>query len=323
MTNAHKLINMEKNSKIFVSGHNGLVGSNLVKELNNQGYDNIITIERKNHGDLLNKDDVDQFFCQQKPEYVFNCAAKVGGIKANDTQSGEYIRDNLIMQTNLIELSRLHGVKKFMFLGSSCIYPRESQQPIYEDYLMTGPLEQTNIGYAIAKIAGLTMCQMYRKQWGLDYISVMPTNLYGPRDNFHLTNSHVLPGLMRRFHEAKIAGKPEIEVWGSGRPYREFLYIEDLAKGLVFVMNNYSDPKPINIGTGKDIRIREIVQKVQLVVGYEGNVIWNTDYPDGTTRKLLNVDKINDLGWKAETSLETGLIKTYKWFVDNYETARK
>jgi GDP-L-fucose synthase len=313
---------MEKNSRIFVSGHNGLVGSAIIRELRKQGYDNLLTATRS-ECDLLFMDQVADFFHFMRPEYVFNAAAKVGGINANNTQSAEFIRDNLVSQTNIIECCRMFGVKKLLFLGSSCIYPRDCAQPIKEEYLMTGPLEQTNIGYAVAKIAGITMCNMYRKQYGSNFISVMPTNLYGINDNFNYQDSHVLPALIRKFHEAKINNYKYVEFWGTGSPRREFLFVDDLAQALVFLMDNYNEVGHVNVGCGNDVTVKELAHTLKKVIDYEGEIMWNTSYPDGTPQKLLDVSKINSLGWKATTSLEDGLKITYDWFVENYDTIRK
>lgn len=313
---------MDKDSKILVLGSNGLVGSNLVNYLEEQKYTNIIKVNRK-VCDLTQINQVHELFSEKKPEYVFLAAAKVGGIMANDNMSAEMIHDNLLIQNNIIHECHLQNVKKLLFLGSSCIYPKLAKQPIKEEYLLTGALEQTNIGYSIAKIAGLTMCEMYRKQYGDDFISVMPTNLYGPGDNFNLENSHVLPGLIRKFHEAKQEKKSFIELWGSGTPMREFLFIDDLSEALVFLMKEYSEKSIINIGVGKDITIEELANLVKKIVGYEGSIMWDPSKPDGTPKKLLDVTKINEIGWKAKTSLEDGIEKTYKWFLDNQNTIRK
>ena len=315
---------MNKDSKILVLGHNGLVGSAVIRELKKQGYSNILTAIKKDGSryDLRDSRDVDTVFHETQPEYVFLCAAKVGGIMMNDTQSGDMIHDNLMLQTNVIEKCHGFGVKKLMFLGSSCIYPKQCPQPIKEEYLLSGELEKTNIGYAVAKIAGLVMCEMYQKQFGDNFISVMPTNLYGPGDNFHLENSHVMPAMIRKFHEAKERGFGMIELWGSGMPMREFLYIEDLAEGLIHLMNNYDDKEIINIGTGEDVTIQQLAEAVKEVVGFEGEIIWDASKPDGTPRKLLDVSKINETGWKSKTVLKNGIEKTYKWFLENQEDLR-
>ena len=313
---------MEKTSKIYVAGHTGLVGSAIIRALRKEGYYNLITYPHKNC-DLVDPNVVKWIFSTDKPEYVFLAAAKVGGINANETHSGEFIRDNILIQTHVIEAARIFNVKKLLFLGSSCIYPKFAQQPIKESYLLTSSLEPTNMGYTMAKIAGIEMCKLYRKQWGCNFISVMPANLYGEHDNFSFEDSHVFPAMIRKFYEAKINNIGTVQLWGTGYPKREFLYIDDLAEALIFLMNNYNDAMHINVGTGKDVSIRELAKMIGEVVDYKGLIKWDTSMPDGTPRKLLNVSKINKLGWKYKTSLEDGIQKTYKWFVDNYENARK
>jgi len=311
---------MKKNSRIFVTGHKGLVGSAIIRELKKQGYSNILIAE-KNKYDLRENNEVLEFFQGYQPDYVFNAAGRVGGINANDIKSAEFIMDNIKMQTNIIEVCHKFKVKKLQFLGSSCVYPKECPQPIKEEYLMTSPLEETNIGYATAKISGLVMCRMYNKQYGDNFISVMPTNLYGINDNFHLTDSHVLPALIRKFHEAKINNLSSVEFWGTGTPSREFLFVDDLAKALIFLMNNYDDcTQHINVGTGTDVPIKVLAEIIKTIVEYDGEIKWNNKYPDGTPKKLLNVDKIHKLGWYHETSLEDGIKKTYEWFAKNYDT---
>lgn len=312
---------MQKNSKIFVAGHNGMVGSAIVRELKKQGYSNIIT-KNRNELDLVNQSAVTEFFASEKPEYVFLAAAKVGGIEANRSQLGAFTYENLQIQNNIIHNSYLNGVKRLVFLGSSCIYPRLAPQPIKEEHLLTGPLEPTNYGYAIAKIAGLKMCEAYRTQYGCDFVPLMPTNLYGVNDNFDLTNSHVLPALMRKFHDAKIYKKSSVEVWGTGTPKRELLYVDDLAKACVFVMNNPNITELTNIGTGEDVTIRELAETVKKITGFTGEIFFDSTKPDGAPRKVLDVSKINSYGWKAKTSLVDGINTTYNWFLSNISTIR-
>jgi len=317
---------MNKDSRILVLGHKGMVGSSIIRELKNQEYTNIIIPKNRpwdnQRFDLREPKEVRMLFHEMQPEYVFLAAAKVGGIGLNNDYSGDMIHSNLMIQTNVIEECHQQNVKKLMFLGSSCIYPKNCSQPIKEEYLLTGELEQTNIGYAVAKISGLVMCEMYRKQFGDNFISVMPTNLYGQGDNFHLENSHVMPAMIRKFHDAKVAGKGMLELWGSGTPMREFLYIDDAAKALVYIMNEYNDKEIINLGTGKDISIMELAQVIKNIVGFEGEIIWDASKPDGTLRKLLDVSKLNNLGWKHQTTLEDGIKKTYEWFKVNYKNSR-
>lgn len=307
---------MDKTAKIFVAGHRGMVGSAIVRELQNQGYKNIITKTRLEL-DLIDQKAVRDFFVQEKPEYVFLSAAKVGGIEANRTQQGAFTYENLQIQNNIIHNSYLNDVKRLVFLGSSCIYPRLAPQPIKEEYLLTGPLEPTNYGYAIAKIAGVKMCEAYRDQYGCDFIALMPTNLYGTNDNFDLNGSHVLPALLRKFHEAKIEEKPAVEVWGSGTPMREFLYVDDLAKACVFAMNNKKVAGLTNIGTGEDVTIAELAKLIKKIIGYNGEIKFDATKPDGTPRKCMDVSKINSLGWRAEISLEEGIAKVYEWYLKN------
>jgi len=305
---------MNLDSRIFVAGHNGMVGSAIVRKLEQLGYTNIITMQRSKLN-LLDQSEVDNFFRKIGPEYVFLAAAKVGGIKANRDMKADFIYENLMIQTNIIKSSYVYDVKKLIFLGSSCIYPKFCEQPIKEEYLMTGELESTNDAYAVAKIAGIKMCQSYNEQYGTNFISVMPTNLYGPNDNYDLNNSHVLPAMIRKFHEAKVEGKDSVEIWGTGTPKREFLYVDDLADACVFLMNNYSGSEIVNIGTGQDVTIAELAVGISKVVGYEGGIHFNTNMPDGTPRKLLDVSKLEEIGWKYSTSLKEGIEKTYKDYV--------
>lgn len=304
---------MKKNSKIYVAGHRGLVGSSIVRNLTKRGYKNLV-LKTRAELDLLNQKAVADFFAEEKPEYVFLAAARVGGIMANDKYSADFIFENLEVQNNIIRQSHVNGVKKLLFLGSSCIYPRLAPQPIKEDYFMDGKLEPTNEGYAIAKIAGIIMCQLYRKQYGSNFISVMPTNLYGPNDNFDPERAHVLPALIRRFHEAKLEGKKEVVVFGTGKAKREFLHVDDLADACVFLMKNYDNPEIINIGTGKDVSIKTLAELIKKVVGFKGKIVWDTAKPDGTPRKWLNVNRLHKLGWKHKISLEDGLAATYTWY---------
>ena len=305
---------MNKNSRIYVAGHNGMVGSAIVRKLTELGYTNIITASKKELN-LLNQLDVQSFFSNELPEYVFLCAAKVGGIKANNEKKGDFIYENLMIQSNIIKYSKDFNVKKLLFLGSSCIYPKMSPQPIKEEYLLTGSLEPTNDAYSIAKIAGIKMCQSFNQQYGTNFISVMPTNLYGPNDNYDLNNSHVLPALIRKFHEAKLEGKDKVEIWGTGTPKREFLYVDDLADACIHLMLNYNDSDIVNIGTGQDVTIAELAAGIKNIVGYEGQIYFNTEMPDGTPRKLLDVSKLKELGWTYKTSLKEGIQKTYADYV--------
>ena len=314
---------MKKTDKIYVAGDSGLVGSSIIRALLREGYTNIVVAPHNRRYDLTNPDTVSMIFRETRPDYVFLAAAKVGGIRANMTYPGEFIRDNLLIQTNVMEAARLFEVKKLLFLGSSCIYPKLAEQLIKEEYLLSGELEPSNIGYAIAKIAGIVTCDNYRKQWGCNFISVMPSNLYGERDNFSLENSHVLPAMIRKFHEAKESGVDSVRMWGTGDAKREFLYVNDLADALLFLMNKYDEAGHINVGTGEDVTIKELAEIVREIVGYEGEIVWDTSVPDGTPQKLLDVDKINKLGWWAATHLTEGVEKTYEWFKDNYQTIRK
>ena len=305
---------MTLDSKIFVAGHNGMVGSAIVRRLTELGYTNIITLNR-NKLNLLDQSEVDNFFRKEGPEYVFLAAAKVGGINANQTQKADFLYENLMIQTNVIKSSYSYDVKKLIFLGSSCIYPKMSPQPIKEEYLLTGSLEPTNDAYAIAKITGIKMCQSYNEQYDTNFISVMPTNLYGPNDNYDLNNSHVLPAMIRKFHEAKIEGKQSVELWGTGTPMREFLYVDDLADACIHLMLNYNESEIVNIGTGQDVTIKELALTISDIVGYDGDINFNSDMPDGTPRKLLDVSKLSGLGWEYKTTLLEGIKKTYNDYV--------
>jgi len=308
--------NMNKGSKIYIAGHLGLVGSAIQRKLQELGYENLL-LRSEQDLNLMRQEKVEAFFDQERPDYVFLAAAKVGGVWANSTLPAEFIYNNLIIQTNIIHSSYLYNVKKLLFLGSSCIYPRECPQPMKEEYLLSGYLESTNEPYAIAKIAGIKMCQSYNRQYRTQYISVMPTNLYGPNDNFDLATSHVLPALIRKFHEAKTAGQKEVEVWGTGTPRREFLYVDDLADACVYLMNNYSESEIVNIGVGKDLTIRELADLISRVVGFEGSIRLDTTKPDGTLVKRLDVTKLSELGWHAGISLEDGIRREYQWYLDN------
>jgi GDP-L-fucose synthase len=307
---------LAKDAKIFIAGHRGLVGGALARTLENRGYQHLLTRTHREL-DLIDRDAVAAFFDVERPEYVFNAAAKVGGIKANDEFPADFIRDNILIQMNVIESAFRTGVKKLLFLGSSCIYPKLAPQPLREEYLLTGPLEPTNEWYAIAKISGIKVCQAYRKQYGFNAINAMPTNLYGPGDNFNLETSHVLPALIRKFHEAKAAGRNHVEIWGTGTPRREFLFAEDLAEACLFLMNNYDDGEIINVGTGEDVSIAELAEIVKEVVGFDGDLTFDTSKPDGTPRKLLDVSRINALGWHQRTPLSDGIERTYRWFLEH------
>jgi GDP-L-fucose synthase len=314
---------MHIDSKIYLAGNRGLVGSAIERRLRAGGYRSIITSDIQDF-DLTDSRATDAFFAKNKPEFVFVAAAKVGGIKANDTYPADFIRINLQIQTNLIDAAHRHGAKKLLFLGSSCIYPKHAPQPMKEEHLLTGKLEPTNDAYALAKIAGILMCKSYNRQHGTNFIAAMPTNLFGPRDNFDLQNSHVLPALMRKFHEAKLAGKPSAEVWGTGNVRREFLFVDDLADALVFLMDNFDagrdreDEKMfVNVGVGEDVTIRELAELVRKVVGFQGEITWNTSMPDGTPRKLLDVSRLHALGWRAKHTLEEGMREMYAWYLEN------
>jgi len=305
---------VEKNSKIYIAGHRGMVGSAIHRKLQKEGYNNIIT-RSSSELDLRVQSDVEEFFEQEKPEYVFLAAAKVGGIIANNTYRADFLYENLQIQNNIIHSSYLNGVKKLMFLGSSCIYPKLAPQPLKEDYLLTGPLEPTNEPYAIAKIAGIKMCDAYRSQYGCNYISVMPTNLYGYNDNYHPQNSHVLPALIRRFHEAKINNTPEVTIWGTGSPKREFLFADDLAEACYYLMQNYDEEGLVNIGTGEDISIKDLALLIKDIIGYEGEINFDTSKPDGTPRKLMDVSKLHSKGWQHKIELKDGIKLAYEDFL--------
>ena len=307
---------MQPNSKIYVAGHRGMVGSAIVRELQRQGYTNIITRTHKEL-DLTRQAEVEAFFRQEKPEYVFLAAAKVGGIIANQSALADFMYDNMILEMNVIHAAWQNGCKKLEFLGSSCIYPRLAPQPMSESCLLTSALEPTNEAYALAKISGLKYCEYLNRQYGTDFISLMPTNLYGPNDNYHPEHSHVLPALIRRFHEAKEAGLTEVTCWGDGSPLREFLYVDDLANLCVFLMNHYSGNETVNAGTGKEITIKALTELVAKVIGYEGTILWDTTRPNGTPRKLLDVSKAKALGWEAKVSLEEGIRLAYEDFLNN------
>ncbi len=306
---------MNKTDSIYIAGHRGMVGSAILRKLEKEGYSNFIH-KTSQELDLRNQSAVSDFFRKEKPEYVFLAAAKVGGIQANDTYRAEFIYDNLMIQNNVIHHSYLNGVKKLVFLGSSCIYPKLAPQPLKEEYLLTGPLEHTNEPYAIAKIAGIKMCQEYRSQYGCNFISLMPTNLYGPNDNYDLEKSHVLAALLRKFHEAKINGLPQVTIWGTGNPKREFLHVDDLAEAVFFLTQNYNEPEIVNIGTGEDITIKDLALLIKKITGYEGALVFDNSKPDGTPRKLLDVSKLNKLGWKYSIPLKEGIESTYSKMPD-------
>lgn len=308
---------MNKTAKIYVAGHHGLVGSSIMRCLQKNGYTNIIFRNSKDL-DLRNQEAVNQFFAEEKPEYVFLAAAKVGGILANSTSPADFMYDNLMISSNVVHAAYQYKVKKLLFLGSSCIYPKLAPQPIKEEYLLTGALEPTNEGYALAKISGMQLCKFYRRQYGCDFISAMPTNLYGINDNFDLKTSHVLPAMIRKFHEAKVQHKPEVVLWGTGKVLREFLYVDDLSDALVFLMNHYSAESHVNIGTGEDLSIHDLALTIKEIVGYEGNIVYDATKPDGTPRKLLDVSLLHSLGWKHATSLKEGIQTVYQWYQQNY-----
>jgi GDP-L-fucose synthase len=308
---------MNKQDKIFVAGHRGMVGSAIVRKLQREGFENIVT-KTSSELDLMNQSAVMDFFENEKPKFVFLAAAKVGGIHANNTYRAEFLYNNLMIEANVIHAAHVHGVTKLLFLGSSCIYPKMAPQPLTENALLTGELEPTNEPYAIAKIAGIKLCESYRDQYGSNFISAMPTNLYGPNDNYDLQNSHVLPALIRKFHEGKINGLPEVEVWGTGSPLREFLHVDDLADACYFLMLNYNEKQFVNVGTGIDLSIKSLAEMVKEIVGYEGKLVWNTSKPDGTPRKLMNVSKIESLGWKHQIDLRKGIEMVYAEFVEKH-----
>ena len=308
---------MEKDAKIYVAGHRGLVGSAIMRKLKKEGYNNLV-YRTSSELDLRRQEKVEDFFKEEKPEYVILAAAKVGGIQANNTYSAEFLYDNLMIETNVIEAAYQNDVNKLLFLGSSCIYPKFADQPMKEEYLLSGKLESTNEGYAVAKITGIKLCEHYNKQYGTNFISAMPTNLYGPNDNFDLETSHVLPALIRKFHEAKVNDKDEVVIWGTGEPRREFLHVDDLADSLLYLMNNYNGNQFVNVGVGKDISILELAELIKDVVDFEGEIVNDLSKPDGTPRKLMDVTRLNDLGWEAKISLEEGIKDTYLWFKENY-----
>ena len=312
---------MNKTDKIYVAGHRGLVGSAIVNNLKAKGYENVIGRTHKELN-LLDQAAVTAFFEKERPDVVVLAAAKVGGINANNTTPAEFIYDNLQIECNIIKCCHDFKTKKLLFLGSTCIYPKMAPQPIEEASLLTGPLEETNEAYAIAKIAGLEMCKFFKRQYGDDFISCMPTNLYGPNDNYDLSGSHVMPAMIRKFHEAKLRGDKSVELWGTGTPLREFLYVDDMADACVFLLENYSKEEHVNIGTGIEVTIRQLAETVQKTVGFEGEIIWNKDMPDGTPRKLTDVTRLHSLGWKHKIELEEGVVLAYNWFRENVEKAR-
>ncbi|MDE7009179.1 MAG: GDP-L-fucose synthase [Lachnospiraceae bacterium] len=312
---------MEKSDKIYVAGHRGLVGSAIVRNLKAKGYDNVIGRTHKEL-DLTDQAMVKAFFEEERPDVVVLAAAKVGGINANNTSPADFAYENMQIQCNVIESCHRYQVNKLLFLGSTCIYPRMAPQPIPEDALLTGPLEETNEAYAIAKIAGLEMCKFYKRQYGDHFISCMPTNLYGPYDNYDLQGSHVMPAMIRKFHEAKVDNAPTVELWGTGTPLREFLYVDDMADACVYLLEHYDGEQHVNIGTGKEVTIKELAKIVKRTVGYQGEIVWNQDMPDGTPRKLTNVDKLHGLGWTHKVELEEGVGLAYKWFKENVKDAR-
>lgn len=316
---SHRTVMMNKDAKIYVAGHRGLVGAALVRRLQADGFSNIVTVTSREI-DLREQAAVRGFFADQRPDYVFLAAAKVGGILANDSYPAEFIYDNLMIEANIIDAAYRNGAKKLLFLGSTCIYPKLAPQPLKEEYLLSGPLEPTNEWYAVAKIAGIKLCQAYQRQYGARFISAMPTNLYGPGDNFDLEKSHVMPALIRKFHEAKMTGAPSVMVWGTGKPLREFLHVDDCARAAVFLMENYEHPDIVNIGTGSDISIGDLAALVKRVVGYAGEIVFDASKPDGTPRKLVDVTRITGLGWLPGIGLEEGVADAYRWFLENTES---
>ena len=312
---------MQKDARVFVAGHRGLVGSAICRKLEADGYSDVLT-QSRSETDLTDPAEVRQFFAQAQPEYVFLAAAKVGGIHANNSAPADFLRDNLQIQLNVIDAAYRAGVKKLVFLGSSCIYPKHAPQPMKEEHLLAGPLEPTNEWYAIAKIAGIKQCQAYRRQYGFNAVSLMPTNLYGPGDNFDLENSHVLPALIRKFHEAREAGEATVTVWGSGTPRREFLHVDDLADACLYLMQNYESEDIVNIGWGEDLSIAELAAMVKDVVGFEGDIVYDADKPDGTPRKLMDTSRLTGLGWRPSIGLREGLEQTYRWYLENREAIR-
>jgi len=307
---------MKKEAKIYIAGHRGLVGSAIVRRLKQEGYANLVTATSKEL-DLREQAATRDFFAQERPDYVFLAAARVGGILANNSYPADFIYQNLMIEANVIESARLSGVAKLLCLGSTCIYPKMAPQPLKEEYLLTGPLEPTNEWYAVAKIAGIKMCQAYQRQYGSKFISAMPTNLYGPEDNFDLESSHVMPALIRKFHEARVANAPTVTVWGSGKPLREFLHVDDCAEACLYLMEHYDGEEIVNIGVGEDVSIADLARMVGEAVGYQGEIVYDASKPDGTPRKLVDTTKINGLGWRAGISLQEGIKKTYQWFLDN------
>jgi GDP-L-fucose synthase len=312
---------LDRNARIYVAGHRGLAGSAIWRRLEAAGFTNLVGATSAEL-DLRDRDRVHEFLAQERPDVVIDAAARVGGIQANNTYPADFLSENLQIQVNLMDAANAADVGRLLFLGSSCIYPKFAHQPIKEDSLLTGELEPTNDAYAIAKIAGIMQVQASRRQFGRRWISAMPTNLYGPGDNFHSSNSHVLPALMRRIHEAKVANDPTVTIWGSGKPLREFLFVDDLADAVLFLLENYDDPQTINVGVGEDLSIRELAQTVAAIVGYDGDLVQDESKPDGTPRKLLDVSRLNELGWKASTSLEDGIRATYAWYLDHLSSLR-